>query len=53
LGQPPIPFTVGRYFWIRQPAASEVIEWIEGRWYEEVRLRKEIEHLREKVITEF
>jgi len=44
---------VGRYFGIEGPAASEVIKEIEGRLYEEIKLRKEIGVLREKLIIEF
>ena len=44
---------IGRYFGIKGPAMSEVIKGIEGRLDEEVKLRKEIEYLRGKMITEF
>ena len=44
---------IGRYFGIKGPAVSEVIKGIEGRWDEEVQLRKEIESLRGKIIIEF
>jgi len=44
---------VGRCFGINGSAVSEVITGIEGRLNEEVKLRREIECLRGKMITEF
>ena len=43
---------IGRYFGIKGPAVSEVKKRIEGRWDEEIRLRKGIESLRGKIIIE-
>jgi len=44
---------IGRYFWIKGPAVSEVIKGIEGRGDEEIQLRKEIESLKGKIIIRF
>lgn len=44
---------IGRYFGIKGPAVSGVINGIEGRLEEEIKLRREIEYLRDKLITEF
>jgi hypothetical protein len=37
---------------MKEPAVSEVIKGIEGWWDEEIRLRKRIESLRDKMIIE-
>lgn len=43
---------IGGYFGIKGPAVSEVIKGIEGRLGEEIKLRKEIESLKGKLLTE-
>jgi hypothetical protein len=42
-----------QYFGIKGPAVREVIKMIEERWYGEIKLRKEIEYLREIFLNEF
>jgi chromosomal replication initiation ATPase DnaA len=44
---------IGKVFGIKGPAVSEVIKGIEGRLEKEIKLSKEIEYLREKLISKF
>jgi len=44
---------IGRYLGVKGPAVSEVVRGIEGRWDEEIQLRKEMESLRGEEIIKF